>query len=91
MDRYVGELAKSKPIEFVTALSFAEQYGMLAASLQDRPAIPPCWVSFGRVEENFKAAFRKWNVKGTSNEELKKTRLFGLHDVMKELDGDGKR
>lgn len=87
MHSYVGHEAKSKAAEFVTALSFAEQYGMLAASLQDRPAIPPCCVSFGRAESGLRAAFRKWK----TGEEAGKTRLFGLHDVMAELDVCRKR
>lgn len=82
----MGDSAKSKSSEFVTALTFAEQYGILAASLQDRPAIPPCLVSFGQDPAAFTAAFRKWTENRRSSVQPEKTRLFDLHDVMAELD-----
>jgi hypothetical protein len=56
----VGAEADSKAAEFVTALFFAQEYGILAASLEDRPAIPSCTITFYGAPPDFTAAFRKW-------------------------------
>lgn len=58
--RYVGDEASAKSTEFVTALMFAQEYGILAASLEDRPSIPSCHVTFYGAPPDFTAAFRKW-------------------------------
>lgn len=60
----IGALASSKSAEFVTALSFAQEYGILAASLQDRPFVPVSSVVLDGVPKDFKAVFRKWEDKG---------------------------
>jgi hypothetical protein len=56
----VGEQATNRPAEFVSAVFFAHEYGILAASLQDRPFIPNSFVSLGGVPDTSREAFRKW-------------------------------
>ncbi|KAE8142706.1 hypothetical protein BDV38DRAFT_235551 [Aspergillus pseudotamarii] len=56
----VGEQASNRPAEFVSAVVFAHEYGILAASLQDRPFIPKSFVSLGGVPGSCCTAFRKW-------------------------------
>ncbi|KAL2006511.1 hypothetical protein VTN00DRAFT_9179 [Thermoascus crustaceus] len=57
----VGEQASSRSAEFASALVFAHEYGILAASLQDRPFIPKSFVALGGVPDECKVAFRKWD------------------------------
>ncbi|RHZ64575.1 putative gelsolin repeat protein [Aspergillus thermomutatus] len=56
----VGEQASQRPAEFASAVVFAHEYGILAASLQDRPFIPNSLVSIGGLPESCRSAFRKW-------------------------------
>ena len=60
LSRIVGEHASNRPAEFVSAVVFAHEYGILAASLQDRPFIPKSFVSLGGVPGSCCTAFRKW-------------------------------
>ncbi|PKY09073.1 hypothetical protein P168DRAFT_263476 [Aspergillus campestris IBT 28561] len=57
----VGEQASKRPAEFASAVVFAHEYGILAASLQDRPFIPKSYVSLGGVPESCRSALRKWD------------------------------
>ena len=57
---FVGGQASSKSAEFATAVFFAQEYSILATSIQDRPLVPPCHVAFGHVPPDFRAVFRKW-------------------------------
>ncbi|PCG97943.1 protein of unknown function DUF4045 [Penicillium occitanis (nom. inval.)] len=59
----VGSEAKSRAAEFASALVFAHEYGIMAASLQDRPFIPVGYVSIGGVPDSCTVAFRKWDPK----------------------------
>lgn len=64
MVRIVGAEASHRAAEFASALVFAHEYGILAASLQDRPFIPKSFVAVGGVPENNccrTIAFRKWD------------------------------
>ncbi|CBF88688.1 hypothetical protein AN0837.2 [Aspergillus nidulans FGSC A4] len=56
----VGEQASNRPAEFASAVVFAHEYGILAASLQDRPFIPRSFISLGGTPETCRSAFRKW-------------------------------
>ncbi|KAJ6110959.1 hypothetical protein N7486_003194 [Penicillium sp. IBT 16267x] len=58
----VGEQASQKSADFVSALVFAHEYGILAASLQDRPFIPKSFVALGGIPDRCQSAFRKWDV-----------------------------
>ncbi|ODM18720.1 hypothetical protein SI65_05337 [Aspergillus cristatus] len=57
----VGEQAAHRPAEFASAVVFAHEYGILAASLQDRPFIPKSYVSIGGAPNSCRSAFRKWH------------------------------
>lgn len=59
--RIVGEHASTKSADFASAVVFAHEYGILAASLQDRPFIPKSFVSLGGVPDRCQSAFRKWD------------------------------
>ncbi|KAI9850823.1 MAG: hypothetical protein M1838_004976 [Thelocarpon superellum] len=56
----VGARAQSLLAEFKTALMFAQEYGILAASLEDRPFVPVSMVVLRGVPVNLQAVFRKW-------------------------------
>ncbi|KAJ5919467.1 hypothetical protein N7454_009302 [Penicillium verhagenii] len=58
----VGEQAFQKSADFASAVVFAHEYGILAASLQDRPFIPKSFVSLGGIPDRCQSAFRKWNI-----------------------------
>lgn len=58
--------ARSLPSPFLTSLQFAQEYGILAASLEDRPFVPVGSVVLPREDGNpvprdLKAVFRKWD------------------------------
>ncbi|KAL4880187.1 hypothetical protein BJY04DRAFT_228693 [Aspergillus karnatakaensis] len=57
----VGDQASNRPAEFASAIVFAHEYGILAASLQDRPFIPRSFISLGGAPESCRSAFRKWS------------------------------
>ncbi len=57
---FAGDQTSSKSAEFVSALFFVQEYGILAASLQDRPLIPTCHVVLSTPPGDFRAVFRKW-------------------------------
>ncbi|PLB48153.1 hypothetical protein P170DRAFT_447946 [Aspergillus steynii IBT 23096] len=56
----VGEQSSNRPGEFASAVVFAHEYGILAASLQDRPFIPKSYVALGGIPDSCRSAFRKW-------------------------------
>ncbi|KAF4545369.1 Gelsolin repeat protein [Lasiodiplodia theobromae] len=56
----VGALSRGQSHAFSTALMFAQEYGILAASLQDRPFIPVSTVVLEGVPRDMKAVFRCW-------------------------------
>ncbi|RAH75840.1 actin depolymerizing protein [Aspergillus japonicus CBS 114.51] len=57
----VGEQASARAAEFASAVYFAHEYSILAASFQDRPFIPKTFVSLSGVPESCSSVFRKWN------------------------------
>ena len=56
----VGPLSRTQNTAFATALLFAQDYGILAASLQDRPFVPVSTVVLEGAPRDMKAAFRQW-------------------------------
>jgi hypothetical protein len=56
----VGSASQSQYAAFCTALLFAQEYGILAASLEDRPFVPVSTVVLEGVPRDLKACFRKW-------------------------------
>lgn len=56
----VGSASKSQYAAFCTALLFAQEYGILAAGMEDRPFVPVSTVVLEGVPRDLKACFRKW-------------------------------
>ncbi|TKA78844.1 hypothetical protein B0A49_01961 [Cryomyces minteri] len=56
-----GPLAHRKFAAFHQALLFAQEYGILAASLEDRPFVPVSTVVMDGVPRDLKAVFRTWD------------------------------
>jgi hypothetical protein len=57
----VGALARSQAPAFSTALMFAQEYGILAVSEEDRPFMPVTTIVLEGVPRDMKAVFRHWN------------------------------
>jgi hypothetical protein len=57
----IGPLAQSQAAAFSTALSFAQDYGILAASTQDRPFVPVSTVVLEGAPRDMKFCFRGWD------------------------------
>lgn len=67
---------------------FAQEYGILAASLEDRPSIPACQITFHGAPPDFAGAFRKWERPvGTKSQEQKPFRVVPLNEVLEALSG----
>ncbi|RDL40441.1 Actin depolymerizing protein [Venustampulla echinocandica] len=56
----VGANAQSQYPAFHNALVFAQEYGILAAGLEDRPFIPVSTVVIEGIPRDMKSVFRKW-------------------------------
>lgn len=56
----VGALSRDQSHAFSTALLFAHEYGILAASSEDRPFVPVSTVVLEGVPKDMKAVFRHW-------------------------------
>ena len=56
----VGSLAQPEFAAFQHSLMFAQEYGILAAGMEDRPFVPVTTVVMGGVPKDMKAVFRKW-------------------------------
>ncbi|KAK2867808.1 hypothetical protein FQN49_003449 [Arthroderma sp. PD_2] len=61
----VGERSNARSAEFASALVFAQEYGILAVSEQDRPFLPKSHVILDGLPDGGKRAFRNWNATGT--------------------------
>ncbi|KAI9726452.1 MAG: hypothetical protein M1828_001274 [Chrysothrix sp. TS-e1954] len=57
----VGPLSSAHASVFASALMFAQDYGMLAASTEDRPFVPKSMVVLEGAPHDMKACFRGWN------------------------------
>ncbi|KAH0614048.1 uncharacterized protein H6S33_005934 [Morchella sextelata] len=56
----LGANSQSKRPEFQSALQFAQDYAILAATVDDRPFIPVSSVIVGGAPREFKVLFRNW-------------------------------
>ncbi|PQE02997.1 gelsolin repeat protein [Rutstroemia sp. NJR-2017a BVV2] len=59
----VGAKAQSQYGAFHNALLFGQEYGILAASMEDRPFVPVSTVVIEGIPKDLKSVFRKWNDK----------------------------
>ncbi|KAI5302880.1 hypothetical protein KEM56_000251, partial [Ascosphaera pollenicola] len=57
----VGERASGRYAEFATALVFAQEYGIMAVSMEDRPFLPHTSVVLYGLPDDAKKVFRKWS------------------------------
>jgi hypothetical protein len=81
--RLIGSAAQSQSRAFTTALLFAQDYGILAASMEDRPFIPVSTVVLEGIPRDMKACFRQWKdpeENGSSETTLKN--LGGANSVV---------
>lgn len=89
----VGPLAQQGFQAFSSALLFAQDYAILAASGEDRPSVPKGWVVFpggGGLGVDVKACFRWWDEEKVGTEELMAGRARGRGMGAENGDGDGK-
>jgi hypothetical protein len=56
----VGSMAQSQFSAFQHSLMFAQEYGILAAGMEDRPFVPVTTIVLGGVPKDMRAVFRKW-------------------------------
>lgn len=56
----VGSAAQSQYGSFRNALDFAQEYSILAASMEDRPFVPVSTVVLEGIPRDLKRVFRKW-------------------------------
>lgn len=56
----VGARAQSQYASFHNALDFAQEYGILAAGMEDRPFVPISTVVLEGIPRDMKSVFRKW-------------------------------
>ncbi|KAK3942370.1 hypothetical protein QBC46DRAFT_352351 [Diplogelasinospora grovesii] len=56
----VGSKSQHQYAAFRNALDFAQEYGILAAGMEDRPFVPVSTVVLEGVPKDLKAVFRKW-------------------------------
>ena len=56
----VGSASESQYAAFHNALTFAQEYGILAAGMEDRPFVPVTTVVLEGVPKDMKSVFRKW-------------------------------
>jgi hypothetical protein len=57
----VGSRAQSQYSAFHNALMFSQEYGILAAGMEDRPYVPVTTVVLEGVPKDMKSVFRKWS------------------------------
>ena len=57
----VGSRAQSQYSAFHNALVFAQEYGILAAGVEDRPYVPVTTVVLEGIPKDMKSIFRKWS------------------------------
>jgi hypothetical protein len=57
----VGCQAQAQFASFSNALMFAQEYGILAAGMEDRPYVPVTTVILEGVPKDMKSVFRKWS------------------------------
>ena len=90
----------TEPLAFRAAVLFAQEYGILAASAEDRPFVPGTKIVLcarnasvngddgvkgeGRVPEGMRWAFRKWD-----DAKVGEVRVLELREVMEAMEGRG--
>jgi hypothetical protein len=57
----VGSRTQSQFASFRNALNFAQEYAILAASIEDRPFVPVATVVLEGAPRDLKRVFRRWS------------------------------
>ncbi|MCJ1437454.1 hypothetical protein MMC27_006841 [Xylographa pallens] len=83
----LGRDAASKLPTFRTALHFAQEYGILAASMEDRPFVPVSHVVLSGTPPDMKTAFRKWDDGRGATKEGKEVVLVPLNAALEAIRG----
>ena len=87
----LGAASTSKSTAFRTALFFVQEYGILAASLQDRPFVPVTNIVLEGTPRSMKTAFRKWDDARQSTRMCKDgvegVTVVGLNEALEGLSG----
>ncbi|KAF2200181.1 hypothetical protein GQ43DRAFT_374455 [Delitschia confertaspora ATCC 74209] len=94
----IGPLSRTQSASFSTALLFAQEYGLLAASEESRPMIPVATVVLDGTPRDMKAAFRCWSDERVSAAGLikgklgrgKSLRILGVERAIKEATRRGR-
>ena len=93
MSSIVAPISSSKYTSFTLALNFAQEYGMLAASMQDRPFIPRGNVVFlaaeGPSPRDMQFAFRKWDERKFSpfGKAKEGKKVVSLNEALEAIEG----
>jgi hypothetical protein len=77
-----GNQTRSKFQTLRTALLFAQEYAILAASMDDRPRIPVGGVVLRGTPAGVKSAFRKWE----GPVEMKEPVVVPLNEALEAID-----
>jgi hypothetical protein len=62
----VGSRAQAQYSAFHNALMFTQEYGILAAGMEDRPYVPVTTVVLEGIPKDMKSVFRKWRTQPVS-------------------------
>lgn len=74
----VGSRAQDQFASFRNALNFAQEYAILAASMEDRPFVPISTVVLEGVPRDLKRVFRKWSDERSPTVTVPKETTTGL-------------
>lgn len=87
-----GYQAQSQYAAFHHALTFAQEYGILAAGMEDRPRVPFTTVVMEGVPKDMKSLFRKWRdelsptvTQASGLQRGKSLRVLGLNAALEAL------
>ncbi|MCJ1284867.1 hypothetical protein MMC26_004204 [Xylographa opegraphella] len=83
----LGRHATSKLPTFRTALHFAQEYGILAASMEDRPFVPVSHVVLAGTPPGMQTAFRKWDDRRAITQDAKGVLTVPLNAALEVLGG----
>ena len=88
----VGAKSQNQYNAFHHALTFAQEYGILAASIEDRPRVPFTTVVMEGVPKDMKSLFRKWRdalsptvMQATGLQRGKSLRVVGLNAALEAI------
>lgn len=81
----IGSKAKPQFSAFHNSLTFAQEYSILAAGLEERPFVPEIRIVLEGIPRDVKAVFRKWKDSHAPNYQAQKGNFlieFSLSEVL---------